>query len=53
MGLLPGRLKYLRKPWEIVYEGDILYAIAIYCDFSNARVTTMLPLLPPKVNVGC
>jgi len=25
----------------------------IHCDFSNASVTTMLPLLPPKVNVGC
>ena len=27
--------------------------VTIYRSFSNASVTTILPLLPPKVNVGC
>ena len=36
----------------MVYE-EVWGAITIYRDFSNANVTTMLPLLPPKVNVGC
>ena len=27
--------------------------VTIYRGFSNANVTTILPLLPPKVNVGC
>jgi len=47
MGLLPGRPRYLQGCWGMVCEGEA------YHDFSNARVTTMLPLLPPKVNVGC
>lgn len=31
----------------------VLGTVATYRDFSNASVTTMLPLWPPKVNVGC
>lgn len=52
-GSSPGRLRYQRKHWGAANDGTSLYAITVYCDFSNANVTTMLPLLPPKVNVGC
>jgi hypothetical protein len=38
----------------MVCEGTCaLGAVVVYCSFSNASVTTMLPLLPPNVNVGC
>ena len=36
----------------MVREGTFC-AVVVYCSFSNASVTTMLPLLPPNVNVGC